>query len=290
VILVTGASGAVGSEIVKALLARRLPVRAFTRRSTRPFDAAVDIATGDLGQPDTFAPALTGVRSAFLLGGFATMPRLLRRMEEAGVRHVVMLTSRCVLGGMPDNAITRMWIESEAAVRDAEIAWTILRPSGFHSNALRWLPQLREGDTVRAPWPSVPIASIDPADIAAVAATALADAGYDGVELALSGLEALRPADQVATLARVLRRPLNYEPLQDDVARALMRVDTPPEVVDALFRFFSDGEFDDSLVIDTVRQITGREPRTFEQWATEHAGAFGRLEVEHRPAVDAGLK
>jgi hypothetical protein len=123
---------------------------------------------GDLEDPDLSPRAPDGVGKVFLLGGFAASG-VLRRIRAAGARHVVLLTSRCVIGGNPQNAVTRMWLDAEAAVRDSGVAWTILRPSGFRSNALRWLPQLREGGVVRAPWPAVPIATIDSADIAAVA-------------------------------------------------------------------------------------------------------------------------
>jgi uncharacterized protein YbjT (DUF2867 family) len=109
-------------------------------------------------------------------------------------------------------------------VKASSLPHTILRPSGFQSNALRW--DLSDG-VVRAPWPDVPIAAIDPADIAAVAAVALTDGAAP--ELELSGPEALRPADQVAILAEVLGRELRYE-----------------------------GEYDDSRVVDTVRALTGR--------------------------------
>ena len=132
------------------------------------FPPGVEVAAADLAVPLPWPGAARGP-AVFLLGGFAT-PDLLAPLREAGVEHVVLLTSRCVVGGRPDNAITRMWLDAEAAVRSSGLAWTILRPSGFHSNALRWIPQLRAGDVVQAPWPAVAIASIDPADIAAVAA------------------------------------------------------------------------------------------------------------------------
>jgi uncharacterized protein YbjT (DUF2867 family) len=171
-----------------------------------------------------------------------------------------------------------MWLDSEAALRDSDIPWTILRPSGFHSNALRWLPQLEQGDIVRAPWPQVPIASIDPADIAAVAATVLTEAGHEHAALSLSGPEPLTPGEQVATLARVLHRPLRYQPLEDADARTAMQADTPVDFIDAFFRFFSQGEFDDAVVVDTVQQITGHRPRTFAQWSEEHAHKFGHTD------------
>jgi uncharacterized protein YbjT (DUF2867 family) len=276
-IVVTGATGNVGREVVRALADRGVPVRAVARRPDAvPLPSPVEVVAADLATPDAVGPALAGARGLFLLGTLAT-PWLLARAGEAGVEHVVVLTSRCVVGGRPDNAVTGMWLDAEAAVRASGVPWTILRPSGFHANALRWLPQLRKGDVVRAPWPGVPIASIDPADIAAVAATALTDlgAGLVGAAPPLSGPEPLTPGDQIATLARVLGRPLRYEPLGDAEARAAMLADgTPAELVDAQFRFFTDGEFDDSPVLDTVRRITGRPPRTFDAWARDNAAAF----------------
>jgi len=272
-IVVTGATGNVGGELVRALAARGdTAVRAVARRpDPAAFSPGVEVAAADLADPVSLGPALAGARGLFLLGGFAGA-ELLATARQAGVDHVVLLTSRCVVGGRPDNAITRMWLDAEDAVRSSGLAWTILRPSGFHSNALRWLPQLQAGDVVQAPWPAVAIASIDPADIAAVAAVALTEPGHEGTALPLSGPEALTPADLVAVLADVLGRPLRYEPLADDDARARMAADgMPPPFVDAQFRFFSDAEFDDSPVLDTVRAVTGREPRTFAGWARAHA-------------------
>jgi uncharacterized protein YbjT (DUF2867 family) len=275
-ILITGATGNVGNELVQALAARGASVRALARNPTRvALPATVQAMSGDLEAPDTLGPALTGVDRVFLLGGFSTMTKLLRRIRAAGVERVVLLTSRCVVGGNPGNAITRMWLDAEAAVQDSGLPWTILRPSGFHSNALRWLPQLQRGDVVRTPWPDVPIASIDPADIAAVAATVLTEPGHEHTAPSLSGPEPLTPGQQVSTLARVLRRPLRYQPLTDDEARAQMAADTPPRLIDAFFRFFTDGEFNDATVVDTVHQITGHRPGNFRKWAQGHARLFG---------------
>ena len=274
-ILVTGATGNVGSELVRALAARGEAVRALARSPDRAaFPPAVQVVPGDLGAPASLTAALAGVSKVFLLGGFATMADVLRRIRGAGAGQVVLLTSRCVIGGNPENAVTRMWLESEAAVRACGVPWTMLRPSGFQSNALRWLPQLRRGDVVSTAWPDVPIAAIDPADIAAVAAAVLTQPGHQDTALTLSGPRPLTPGDQVKTLAQVLRRPLRYEPLSDEQARAQMAADTPAELIDAFFRFFSAGEFDDSPVVDTVHRVTGRPPRTFEQWAEAHRLLF----------------
>jgi uncharacterized protein YbjT (DUF2867 family) len=274
-ILVTGATGNVGGELAAALAARGEPVRGVVRDPGRAkLPAGVELVQGDLELPESLTPALDGARAVFLLGGWGDMPQLLRRIARAGVEHVVLLTSRCVVGGRPDNPVTRMWLDSEAAVRESGVDWTMLRPSGYQSNALRWLPQLRQGDVVRAPWPDVPIAAIDPVDVAAVAATVLTERSRAGEALSLSGPEPLTPGDQIERLGAVLARPLRYEPLSDEQARVQMAADTPASYIDAFFRFYSDGEFDDSPVLDTVRQITGRTPRRFEQWARAHADSF----------------
>jgi len=274
-ILVTGATGNVGGELLTALAARGERVRAVVRDPAHvSVPSGVEIVQGDLELPESLTPALTSVRGVFLLGGWSDMPELLRRAERAGVERVVLLTSRCVVGGKPDNPITRMWLDSEAAVRGAGVAWTVLRPSGYQSNALRWLPQLRRGDVVRAPWPDVPIAAIDPADIAAVAATVLSDEGHEGIAYTLSGPEPLIPAEQIDALANILGRTLRYEPLSDEQARLEMAADTPAPYLDAFFRFYSQGEFDDSPVVETVHHLTGRQPRRFEQWVQAHADAF----------------
>lgn len=273
-ILVTGATGNVGNALVHALAAGDEAVRALARNPDRArFPSTVDVVSADLETPESVIPALVGIRKVFLLGGFVTTD-LVRRVRESAVDHIALLTSRCVVGGNPDNAITRMWLDAEAAVRDSGVAWTILRPSGFHSNALRWRPQLQAGDVLRAPWPAVRIASIDPADIAAVAATVLTRPGYEGTAPALSGPQPLTPSEQVGTLARVLGRPLRYEPMTDEEARSQMEADTPASIIDAFFRFFTGGEFDDAGVVDSVQEITAQHPRTFEQWAHDHAHAF----------------
>jgi uncharacterized protein YbjT (DUF2867 family) len=274
-LLVTGATGNVGKEVVTQLAAANHTVRALVRSPKgSALPANVEAVAGDLNRPESLAPALEGVRGVFLLGGYPDMPGLLAEIRRAGVEHLVLLSSRSVVGGDPSNAIVRMWMTSEEAVRSSGVAWTLLRPSGFASNALRWLPQLRNGDVVRAPFANAPIASIDPHDIAAVAALALTTPGHESKSYALSGPEAQLPARQVAILAKVLGRDLRFEAQPDDEARVELGRSTPANFVEAFFRFFVKGEFDDAIVLPTVKEVTGQPPRTFEQWAEAHRGDF----------------
>jgi uncharacterized protein YbjT (DUF2867 family) len=209
-----------------------------------------------------------------MLSGYADMPGLLSKVADASVERVVLLSSGAVVGGDLANAVVRYNVASEVAVRDSGVPWTILRPSGFHANALQWIPQLRAGDTVREPFADVPVAAIDPLDIAAVAALALTAPGHEGATYRLTGPEPIVPADRVRVLGDILDRKLRLEPLSNEEARAQMSADMPAEYVDAFFSFFVDGTYDDSEVHPTVPQLLERPSRTFERWAHAHADAF----------------
>ncbi|WP_225802657.1 SDR family oxidoreductase [Streptomyces sp. NK15101] len=198
-ILVTGATGNVGAEVVQALGRAGEPVRALVRR---PADVPAEQVVGDLDDPDSLAPALDGVRGVFLLPGHRDMPGLLDRMRRAGVERVVLLSSLATVATDTRNVLSEYMIGSETAVRESGLAWTFLRPNAFMSNALRWLPQLRAGDVVRDAFGTVPVASVDPYDIAAVAVRALLDPGHEERVHPLSGPEPLLPAQRLAVLPR----------------------------------------------------------------------------------------
>ncbi|MEV4002788.1 NAD(P)H-binding protein [Actinomadura sp. NPDC049753] len=270
-ILVTGATGNVGGEVVQALVRAGQPVRALVRE---PAGLAVEQAVGDLNDPGSLAPALDGVRGVFLLPGYRDMAGLLTSMRRAGVERVVLLSSLATIATDTRNAVSEFMIDSETAVRESGLAWTFLRPNAFMSNALRWLPQLREGDVVKDAFGDVPLASTDPYDIAAVAVRALLDPGHEGQAYPLSGPERLLPAERLAVLAEVLDRDLRFHALTDEEARADMAGRIPEEYIHAFFSFYSDGTLDESQIYPTVEKVTGHPPRTFKQWADAHADDF----------------
>ncbi len=121
------------------------------------------------------------------------------------------------------------------------------------ANALRWVPQLQRGRSSCVP-PSRRYRSprSTPPTSAAVAAATLTEPGHDGAAYRLTGPEPLRPAEQVAVLAEVLDRDLRFEGQTDEDARAEMTGAMPEEYVDAFFRYYADGTYDDSRVHPTV--------------------------------------
>jgi uncharacterized protein YbjT (DUF2867 family) len=275
-ILVTGATGNVGGELVRTLLAGGEQVRALVRDGRQgllPSGAAP--AVGDLDRPETLSSALAGTRAVFLLSGYRDMPGLLAAAIGAGVERVVLLSGSSVEASDTANPISRYMIRSEAAVRASGLPWTILRPSAFMSNTLQWAPQLKARDVVRAPFAGVRQAVVDPLDIAAVAAEGLRTPRHQGRAYRLTGPESLLPADRVRVLAEVLGRRLRFEGQPDVEAREQMRREMPEEYAEAFFSFYARGTVDEAPVLPTVEEVTGRPARTFEQWALAHASAFG---------------
>ena len=274
-ILVTGATGNVGGELVRVLAGAGQPVRALTRNdSPREWPPGVQQAAGDLNKPESMAAALAGATAMFLYPGYQDMAGTLAAARQAGVRRVVMLSGSSAASGDTSNAVSRYMIESEATVRGCGLEWTMVRSFGFMSNTLQWVPQLAAGDLVRAPFAGVAVAMIDPYDIAAVAAAALTSDGHEGRVYTVSGPEPLRPADRVRILGGVLGRDLRFEGQPDDEARSEMSASMPAEYVDAFFDFYVTGTLDESQARPDVRDVTGRAPRTFRQWVGAHADAF----------------
>jgi uncharacterized protein YbjT (DUF2867 family) len=276
-VLVTGASGNVGAELVRLLADAGTAVTAVTRHPAANLPAGADAVGGDLNDPASLRPAWAGVTGLFLMPGYPTTPELLADAAAAGVSRMVLMSGSSAGDPESTNAIARYQSVTEAAVRASGLPATILRPAGFMSNALEWAPQLLSGDVIEAPFADVPIAVIDPQDIARVAAAALLadDDRHAGQVYRLSGPVAMRPADRVRVLAEVLSRSLRFEPQSNQAAYEQLSKQMPIEYVDAFFDFYVRGTLDESPVYDTVADVTGRPPRTFREWAHAHAAAFG---------------
>ncbi|MFF0014623.1 NAD(P)H-binding protein [Streptomyces sp. NPDC005374] len=288
-ILVTGATGHVGGELVRRLAAAGVPVRAMTRRPAQArFPANAEAVYGDAADPASLDAAFAGVDGVFLMSaqavGTAPEPTHDLALAAAAARaggtpsgealRVVKLST--LDGGTGDDPIARWQRAAEAAVTDPArgFAWTLLRPGRFMSNALQWAGQLRAGDEVAVPFADRPAASIDPADLAEIAALALTTGEHAGAVHELSGPQSLTPVAELAILGEVLGRDLRARPVPADAARAGMsRYGFPPEVVDAIMRRTLDGDRG-SEVLPTVEKVLGRPARTFTQWARAHREEF----------------
>ncbi|MBO1417602.1 NAD(P)H-binding protein [Streptomyces sp. FH025] len=282
-ILVTGATGTVGRALVDRLTALGAPVRATTRRPERAeLPVGVEVVRADLGEPDSLAPALRGVRKVFLLADGPDLPRhdanLARAAARAGVEAVVKLSSGRVADPTAADPVACWHRAGERAVLDAGLAWTFLRPMGFMSNTLAWAGPIRATGTVGAPFAAGRVSVIDPADLAAVAALALTEAGHEGRAHLLTGPQALSPGELVATLAEVLGLPLTFTEVPPSVAReALLGHGLSPEMADAVMALRAASlEPFAATVTPEVERLTGRPATAFRAWVERHREEFGR--------------
>jgi len=273
VILITGATGNVGRQVVTRLLAAGQDVRALTRNPAKAaLPAAVEVVQGDLAEPKTHPAALEGVRAAFLFAVPDAAPAFLTAAKAAGVERVVFLSSGSVQDGVDKqpNAIAGWHAEIEDAIRDSGLQWTLLRPHAFAANALQWAEQLRAGDVIRGAYAQAVTAPIHEADIAAVGALALVEDGHAGAVHELTGPESLTHADQAQIIGEVLGRPVRYEELDPAAVRAAMIArHIPASIADTLLELGRESLGKPARVTATVDRITGHPARTFAQWVAD---------------------
>ncbi len=281
-ILVTGATGTVGSEVVRRLLAARQPVRALARPgSAAPkLSNGAEVAVGDAGRPETLDAALRGVERMYLLLPMTPPLRqwdaaIIAAAQRAGVAHVVKHSNM----GAQDEAGTTMqrWHRAgEMLIEESGMAWTFIRPSGYMTNALGWAGMIKSQGAVYAPGGDGRLAVVDPRDIAAVAVAALTEPGHEGRAYDVTGPEALSAADQVKTISDEIGKPITYIDIPESAAREQMiSTGMPAEIAAALTEFMTAVRAGRSATIsDTVMKTTGRPARTFAAWAHENAAAF----------------
>jgi uncharacterized protein YbjT (DUF2867 family) len=280
-LLVTGATGHIGRELVRELDARKADVRILVRDPARAADlpASAERVTGDLGDPASLTAAFDGAERLFLLVpgiGIEHTENALAAARTAGVRHIVLLSSYAALGD-PIPAMGRWHHEREELLRASGIPLTILRPCGFTTNAFDWLPTLREAGYVLDPVGPGRAALIDPADIAAVAALTLTEGGHQNHEYLLTGPEALTVTEQVGILAAALGHPIEVRPVAtpEEAVRFRYPHGAPPALAAALIEGLTLMRADTTgLRTNTVHHLLGRAPHTFAAWCARNKHAF----------------
>lgn len=272
-ILVTGATGNVGSEVVKKLHSIGQSIRVMSRNPEKVrFPENVEVMSGDLANMETVKPGLEGIDKVFFVhvAGGEEFPKL---AKDLGVEHIVFLSSGAI-ESPTDNAIGRMHAEFEELIKQSGIKWTFLRPDAFMSNSLQWAESIRTANIVRAPFGDVKSVAIDPRDIASVAATTLSSEGHYGKTYSLTGPEALTPEEQVHIIGDVLGKKIDFQSIPEKVAREYMIQNIPEAIVDSLFTLMNGVRINPQPVLNTVEKITGQRAHTFREWVTDNINAF----------------
>jgi len=282
-ILIIGATGNVGRQVVSQLPAAGVRIRALVRNPhTAGLPPHVDVVCGDLTLPETLDACLDGVDAVFV--AWTAPPAAVSPALERIVRHtrrIVFLSSPYKTahpffqGGQP-NPITPLHAEIERLIEASGRQWTFLRPGIFAANARSWwAPQIRAGgDIVRWPYAAAPTAPIHERDIAAVAVRALCEDGHAGAEYVLTGLQSLSQGEQISTIGRAIGRSLCMEEISPEEARRELLTRMPLFIVNMLLGAWAAAIAQPALVTSTVAEITGAPARTFLDWATDHAAEF----------------
>lgn len=279
-ILVTGATGNIGRELVRLLVTAGEKVRAMTRdrKNAEKLGGGVEVFEGDLDRPESIAEALRGVDKLFLLAAGRNVPgeeaNAIDAAKKAGVKHVVQVSTLGVAWNMVGSA--PLHIDGEKRLKESGLAWTILRPGEFMSNAFMWQPSIKGQGAVYLPTGDGKQAFIHPHDIAAVAAKVLTTPGHAGKIYELTGGEALSAADCAAKLGAAIGKPVKHVDIPEAAFREQMaKFGAPPVLVETVARLYTDMRAGKTAaVLPTIQEVTGRKPRTFDDWAKENAAAF----------------
>jgi uncharacterized protein YbjT (DUF2867 family) len=260
-------------------------VRALTRRPEHAaLPPGVEVVAGDLTVPVSLDTALEGTVAVFLLwtAAAATAPAVVARLAahpSPTPRRVVYLSSPHQTPHpffQQPNAMRGLHIEIERLLATTGLGVTVIRPGMFASNARHWwAPQIKKGDVVRWPYADAETAPIDERDIAAVAARALLDARHAGGDFVLTGPESLSQAAQVRAIGDAIGRPLQLEELSPDEFRRETAATLPSAVTEMLLGAWQATLGRPAFVTSAIQEITGSPPRSFYQWAVDHASAFG---------------
>ncbi|MFI6731419.1 NAD(P)H-binding protein [Nonomuraea sp. NPDC050451] len=274
-ILVTGATGNVGSHVVDQLLDAGEKIRVITRNpGGHSFPEQVEIVPGDLTQPDTLSEALDGVERVFLFPVFTGLDAFLDAARLSDLQHIVLLSSAATAYTTP-SWIGEQHLRLEQAVAASGLAWTFVRPGYFMTNDLAWVPQIKAGDIVRGVYGNAAMAPVDPCDIAAVSVQALLDERV-GESFLLTGPQSLTGIDRVRIIAETIGRPLRFEELPHKLFREqMLHHGMPAPAIDDMINGLATWDGRTATVLPTIEEITGRAAFTYAQWVASRAQDFG---------------
>lgn len=287
-ILVTGAGGTVGSEVVNELQSANAPFRAgyFSKGKAESATArGIDAIIIDFNHPETVRAALQGIDKLFLVApSVLNQTQLELNVVEAaralGVRHIVKLS----VWRADEEAFVFAKVHRpvEKAIMSSGIAWTFLRPNGFMQDIVTFM-----GDTIRSEGvfysatDGARISHVDVRDIAAVAGKALTESGHEGKVYTLSGPVALTYTEMALDLSKVLGRQISHINLSpSDLKSGMLAAGVPEEYADWLLdleRYYREAQA--SRITNDIQLVTGRAPRRFAQYARDCASLLQQTQA-----------
>jgi uncharacterized protein YbjT (DUF2867 family) len=276
-ILVVGATGTVGSRLVKQLVAAGTKPRALVRSRDKA-DAVGSFATpviGDLSAQESLAAAFRGAERVFVLAPptqeLETLERnALDAAVAAGAKRIVFLSNYGAAEGDQD------WHFHVHGMHERRLAslgvdWTVLRPTRFMNYVPFVWPSVLNQGLLLEPGGSGPMTFIDPDDIATVAVKALTEDGHEGQAYELTSEETYTAAELAELLSRVLGRELKvFEGNVEALREALIASGAPGEYAPLMAGYYGKVVAGFYKTTDTARKLLGRAPRAYADWLKEN--------------------
>ncbi len=285
-ILVTGATGNVGSLLIPNLINLGADVRALVRDESKAQglkDAGVEVVVGDLEKPDTLDAAFRGVRKVFLItppnpNQIIQAKNGIQAAKRSGSPHIVRLSAGAVRempGALP--RISGQHAEIDDELRTSGVPYTILKPHFFMQNTMMAAQTVASDGVVYMPFKDGNLGMIDVRDIVDVAVKVLTNDGHEDEAYTLTGPASISFHDVAAALAKALGKEVNYVDVPLEAGRqGMIGMGLPEWVADAFgeyFTAFSEGYGD--FTTDDVQLVTGNPARSFETFARDFAPVFG---------------
>jgi uncharacterized protein YbjT (DUF2867 family) len=282
-IVVTGATGTVGSRVVKHLAEAGHSVRALVRDPAKAasLNRSAEFVVADLSKPETLEAAFTGADKAFVVAPPAANMELmaanaLEAARQAGVKHVVYL-SNFGAGKFGPSPVWNWHAAGESRLQALNVAWTILKPARFMTNTpfpFSW-HGIKELGVLTEPTGAGRMSVIDPGDVAAVAAKLLTAGGHDGKIYQLTSSDLLTGEQIAAKIGAAIGKAVRFDdPPPDEIRAALLSKRAPDFVVESVLRYFETVREGRWHTTGAVSEILGRPPRTYDTWLRDNAATF----------------
>ncbi|MBO9616994.1 MAG: SDR family oxidoreductase [Dyadobacter sp.] len=279
-IFLTGATGAVGSQLVQQLSSLNIGFKALVRTPEQAGQLNklpnAEAIIGDLAEPTTFEHALTGIEKAFLLTNSSEQAESLQMgfveaAHRAGVGHIVKLSQFAADESSPVRFL-RYHARVENRIRELGLGYTFLRPNLYMQGLLAFKEQIRYHGQFFAAIGQARVSLVDVRDIAAIAAVALTEPGYEDQIYDITGPEALSHYQLAETLSHVLGKPVNFidvSPAQ--MEQALAGAGFPEWQIGGLIEDYAHYAREEAAAVsDAVARVTGRNAIGFEQFVKDH--------------------
>lgn len=267
-VLVTGATGSIGSDIVREAVAQGLTVRAASRRGTT--EAGAEGVVFDYEKPETYAAALAGMEAVVLIAppldtqAYEKMqPFVAEALKED--RKLVMISAYGIEYA-PESALGKL----EAYIQQHTQRWTILRPSFFMENfSTGFLSGMVQGGTIYLNAGDGKTGFISTVDIAAVAVAALQDEKHNGQAYGLTGPEGLDHAEVVSKINAAAGSNLQYVAVSDEgMLQGMVQAgvsQSGAEQATGMYALVAQGIW--SGLADGVEKVLGRPATSFDTFA-----------------------